>query len=262
MSKSRVLTLALISSLSLTLAGSASAADEENSGEENPPKKKKVEEKPAVAATTTTATTTTTTSDTETDHSKVVGHLGASYFGQFDVPFGKLGTNAPAQIVGVRYWTSDTMAFDIGLGFATVGGSTKSGSTTVDNPSLFGLALMGGVPLTMLSAKHYTFFIEPQLRFGYAQQSIKPPGGGDETKNTGYRVVVGATAGAEIQFGFIGIPHLALDATIGLGADIASATSKTGANPETTSSTTGVGTAAFNSPWNIFNSNVAARYYF
>lgn len=262
MSKSRVLTLALISSLSLTLAATASAADEESSGgEENPPpKKKKVEEKPAVAATTATATTATT--DTDTDHSKVVGHLGASYFGQFDVPFGTLAGKAPTQMVGVRYWSSDSMAFDIGLGFATVGGSTKSGSTTVDNPSLFGVSLMGGVPITMLSAKHYTFFIEPQLRFGYASQSIKPPGGGDETKNTGYRVVVGATAGAEIQFGFIGIPHLALDATIGLGADIASATSKTGANPETTSSTTGVGTAAFAAPWNIFNSNVAARYYF
>ena len=266
MSKSRLLTLALFSTLSLTLAGSASAGDDENSGEENPPKKKHKEEEdkpaPKAAATTTTATTTTTTNDSETDHSKVVGHMGASYFGQFDVPFGTLGSKAPAQIIGVRYWSSDTMAFDIGLGFATVGGSTKSGSTTVDNPSLFGLALMGGVPLTMLSAKHYTFFIEPQLRFGYAQQSIKPAGGGDETKNTGYRVVLGATAGAEIQFGFIGIPHLALDATIGLGADIGSATTKTGANPETTMSSTGVGTAAFNSPWNIFNTNVAARYYF
>ena len=256
MSKSRVLTTALFSFASLTLAGSAYAQ-----GEETP--------KPTVAATTTTTTTTTpaaTTAtpavDTATNHSMVVSHIGASYFGQYDVPFGTAKTTVPTQIVGVRYWTSETLAIDVGLGFASVSGSTKSGSTTVDNPSVLGFTVMGGVPLSLLSAKHYTFFIEPQLRFGYASQSIKPAGGGDETKNTGYRVVAGATAGAEIQFGFIGIPHLALDATIGLGLDVSSATSKTGANPETTSSTTGIGTAAFNSPWNIFNSNVAARYYF
>lgn len=255
MSKSLV-KLGLVSCMSL-FATSAFAADEEAPKEE-PPKKAA----PAATTTTTTSTTTTAADDTATDHSKVVNHLGASYFGQFDVAYGNLGTKAPSQIVGVRYWMSDTMALDLGLGFVTTGGSVKTGSTTTDAPSLFGMAIMGGVPLTMLSAKHYTFFVEPQLRFGYASQSIRPAGGGDETKNTGYRVVLGATAGAEIQFGFIGIPHLALDATIGLGADIASATSKTGANPESTQSSTGVGTAAFNSPWNIFNSNVAARYYF
>lgn len=251
MSKSRVLILAVLSLTSL--AGAASAADEETPKEEAP-------KKPAVAAS--TATATPAASDTATDHSLVVGRLGASYFGQYNVPFGTLAATAPTQIVGARYWTSETMALDIGLGFATASGSTKSGSTTVDTPSLVAFTVMAGVPLSMLTAKHYTFFIEPQLRFGYASQSIKPAGGGDETKNTGYRAVIGAVAGAEIQFGFIGIPHLALDATIGLGADISSATSKTGNNPETTSSATGLGTAAFASPWNIFNSNVAARYYF
>ncbi len=254
MFKFGVLTLALVSTFAVTLNA---RADEEAPKEE--PKK------PVVAATTTTATTTAPTaaaSDTATDHSLVVGRMGASYFGQYDVPFGTLAGKAATQVVGVRYWTSDSLAIDVGLGFGTVSGSTKSGSTTVDNPSLLAFSLMGGVPITMLQAKHYTFFIEPQLRFGYATQSIKPAGGGDETKNTGYRVVAGATVGAEIQFGFIGIPHLALDATLGLGADIASATTKTGANPETTGSSTGLGTAAFASPWNIFNSNVAARYYF
>lgn len=251
MFKFGVLTLALVSTFTLT-----ARADEEEPKEEK---------KPAVAATTTTTATTATSTaanDTATDHSLVVGRMGASYFGQYDVPFGTLAGKAATQVVGVRYWTSDTLAIDVGLGFGTVSGSTKSGSTTVDNPSLMAFSVMGGVPLTMLQAKHYTFFIEPQLRFGYATQSIKPAGGGDETKNTGYRLVVGATVGAEIQFGFIGIPHLALDATLGLGADVASATTKTGANPETTGSSTGLGTAAFASPWNIFNSNVAARYYF
>lgn len=256
MSKSRVFTLAL-SLASLAVAGSAAAQDTTTTTTATT-----TATTPAPAVATTTTAAPAVVVDTATNHSMVVGHLGASYFGQYDVPFGTAKTTVPTQVVGVRYWTSETMAIDVGIGFASVSGSTKSGSTTTDNPSVLGFTVMGGVPLSLLSAKHYTFFIEPQLRFGYASQSIKPAGGGDETKNTGYRVVVGATAGAEIQFGFIGLPHLALDATIGLGADISSATSKTGANPETTSSTTGIGTAAFNSPWNIFNSNVAARYYF
>ncbi|MGZ3420278.1 MAG: hypothetical protein ACXVEE_20555 [Polyangiales bacterium] len=196
-----------------------------------------------------------------TDHSLVVGHFGASYFGQFQVPFGTLASNAATQIVGVRYWTSDTMGLDLGLGFLTSSGSTKSGNTTTDNPSRWGFSLKAGVPISLLSAKHYLFFFEPQAIVGYASESIRPTGG-DETKNTGYHIALGATAGAEIQFGFIGIPHLALDATLGLGLDLQSATSKTGNNPETTSSSTGLGTAAFAAPWNIFNSNVAARYYF
>lgn len=201
--------------------------------------------------------------DSTTDHQKVVGHFGASYFGQFNVGYG-VGPGAGSagtQIVGVRYWTSDTIALDLGLGLATSGGSTKTGSTTNDKPSVFGVSLKAGVPIALLAAKHYTFFIEPQLIFGYASQSIRPPGG-DETKNTGMHLALGATAGAELQFGFIGIPHLALDAAIGLGLDYQSSSSKTGAAAETTDSSTAFGTAAFASPWNIFTTNVAARYYF
>lgn len=200
--------------------------------------------------------------DGQSDHQKVVGHMGASYFGQFNVGYGATGGGSAAtQIVGIRYWTSDTLAVDLGLGLATSGGSTKTGSTTQDQPSMFGLSLKAGVPIAMLSAKHYTFFVEPQLIFGYATQSERPPAG-DETKHTGMHLALGATAGAEIQFGFIGIPHLALDAAIGLGLDYQSASSKKGADPENSKSATAFGTAAFASPWNIFTSNVAARYYF
>jgi hypothetical protein len=195
------------------------------------------------------------------DHDKVVGGIGATYFGQFNVPYGNLGTTAATQIVGVRYWVSPRFAIDGGFGILSSSGSTKSGSTTNDTPSLFGFSLKAGVPIALLGAAHYTFFIEPQFLFGTASKSTRPPGA-DETKDTGTHIALGATAGAEIQFGFIGIPHLALDATIGLGLDLTSGSTKTGANPETSQSATNFGTAAFASPWNIFTTNVAARYYF
>jgi hypothetical protein len=195
------------------------------------------------------------------DHAKVVGGVGASYFGQFNVPYGTLATTAATQLVGVRYWVSPGVALDGAFGILTASGSSKSGATTVDAPSMFAFSLKAGVPIALLGAKHYTFFIEPQLIFGSASKSTRPPGG-DETKDTGMHLALGATAGAEIQFGFIGIPHLALDATIGLGLDMASGTSKTGANPEKSESSTTFGTAAFAAPWNIFVGNVAARYYF
>lgn len=250
MSILRTVVCASIASLTL-FAGAAHAADDETPPVKTPPP-------PAAPH---AGAKDKDKDDGQSDHQKVVGHMGASYFGQFNVGIGG-GGSAATQIVGIRYWTSDTLALDLGLGLATLGGSSKTGSTTTDDPSLFGISLKAGVPIAMLSAKHYTFFIEPQLIFGYGTQSIRPAGGGDETKNTGMHLALGATAGAEIQFGFIGIPHLALDAAIGLGLDYQSATSKTGANPETSKSATAFGTAAFASPWNIFTSNVAARYYF
>jgi len=198
---------------------------------------------------------------TETDHDKVVGGIGASYFGQFNVPYGNLATSAATQIVGIRYWATQRFGIDAGIGFLTSSGSSKTGATTTDAPSMWGFSLKAGVPIALLGATHYTFFIEPQFLFGTASKSTRPPGA-DETKDSGMHIAMGATAGAEIQFGFIGIPHLALDATIGLGLDITSGSTRTGANPETSQSATSFGTAAFASPWNIFTTNVAARYYF
>src|SRR5258708_1699034 len=82
------------------------------------------------------------------DHSQVVGHLGVGYFGQFDVPLGNAavpggeGAAQPSQIVGVRYWFTDRVGLDVGLGLGFRSGSSSvpapaGGNTTVDNPSTF-----------------------------------------------------------------------------------------------------------------------------
>jgi hypothetical protein len=223
--------------------------------------------------------------DGSTDHSKVIGKIGIGYFGQFDVPYGALGTGAPGnpgtaptQMVGVRYWFQEKMGLDLGLGLGISSGSTErpgAAGTTVksDTPSIFAFSLKAGVPLALGVGRHYAFILEPQVLFGHASETIKaaiPPSapGTVDTTHSGNHFQIGASAGAIVYFGFIGIPQLTLDATVGLYADIANGTtnSPVGAAPTTsekrTFSSFVITTQTAHQPWNIFNSNVAAIYHF
>lgn len=250
-------------------------------------------EKPVTAGGSVTATTTTTTSTTPTstpaattttethadpgtDFSKIVKTIGVGYFGQFDVPLGgpaALRTVA-TQMVGVRYFFSERAGIDVGVGASIASGSTTNegtgtGATTVDRPSNLAMSFKVGVPLVMFSSQHYSFFFEPQGMFGFAGETVKSqtPANAD-TKHNGTRFFVGGNAGALIQFGFIGIPQLTLDATVGLGVDVQSG--RTEAPPATGGTTvtknsysqTGFGTSSAHQPWNIFQTNVAAIYHF
>jgi hypothetical protein len=168
------------------------------------------------------------------DHSVVVGHLGVGYFGEFD-----MGSVAVQQ-VGVRYWLRDNMGIDGAVGLGVTGSSGAAGE--------FGLSASGGLPISLFAGKHYTFIFEPLARVGYGTISIK-----GNAENF-WHLQVGATAGAEIQFGFIGIPQLSLTAQVGLVFDIQ------GNNSGSTSEYFGTTIGA--QPWDIFRSTVAAIYYF
>jgi hypothetical protein len=216
--------------------------------------------KPTTTTTTTATTTTSAAADNTTDHERVAGKFGVGYLGQLDVPLGP-GNKMPTQILGVRWWNSSTFGISAGLGFGSTSSSNTNGGTTVDGPAATAFALKGGVIFPLATGKHYTFVLEPQLVLGYATQTVKPAGGGPNTDNSGTRVAIGATAGAEIQFGFIGIPELALVGSIGLAFDTQSGKSKT-EGAETSASQTSISTFTLANPWNIFAGNVAAIYYF
>ena len=82
---------------------------------------------------------------------------------------------------------------------------------------------------------------------------------------SGFQLDIGARAGAEIHFGFIDIPQLSLQASVGLLFTLQNAKTTVeapGGDTETTQSATLLRTASFDNPWNIFTSNVAALYYF
>jgi hypothetical protein len=215
--------------------------------------------------------------DTTTDHSKVVGHVGVGYFGQFDIPLGlpvaggDEGAPQAAQLVGIRTWLQDRVGLDVALGWGMRSGSVTTNGNSTDRPSTLTFALHGGVPISLFDAKHYTFFIKPELTYGHSGRTVKAaagsPAGTPDSTFAGHDFEIGARAGAEIHFGFIGLPNLTLDATVGLHLGLTGGSQKIptgagGATTETSYTATTLNTISFHQPWNIFISNVAAIYYF
>lgn len=221
------------------------------------------------------------------DHEMMVHHLAVGYMGASQIPIAQATLNGgglavtegnvTAPYIGVRYWLSNLLGLDLGLGFAYAGGSTTTTftppggtttSTSVDRPSVLGFGIHGGVPLALAYSKHFTFQIVPELNFGYATSTIKsvtPPGQPaiPDINQNGLRFDVGARVGTELHFGFIGVPQLALQASIALAFRYTSV--KASLSDGTASqSITGpsFGTSVQDAPWAIFTNNIAALYYF
>ena len=214
--------------------------------------------------------------DEVSDHEKVVGHIGVGYLGLTTLPLAP-GNGIPATvsapIIGVRYWLAEKIGLDLGVGFGLTSGSTEvvgGGQTrTTDAPSVLGAAVHAGVPLVFAHQKHYKFLLVPELNVGFAHATFTPnvppgaPAQPDES-HSGFHLDVGARIGAEIHFGFIGIPSLALQATV--GAFVRRDAVKTSSEPNggTVSSSTGVtsfGTSVQSDPWALFANNISAIYY-
>ncbi len=189
------------------------------------------------------------------DHDAVVGRLAVGYLGRNSMAI--QGGNVPVPVIGVRYWLSDMLGIDAGVGFGFGSGSTETAGVSVDGPSVHAFMIHGGVPLSLASAGHFSFQIVPELNLGFAGTSQSTPAG--DVTNSGFHLDVGARAGAEIHFGFIDVPQLSLQGGVGLRMNIDS-TSSDPANNGT--SNFSIGTNVGDNPWNIFTSNVAALYYF
>jgi len=231
------------------------------------------------------------------DHDQMVGRLAVGYFGVSQLGAGAAvgaGPGGPASgaspyaftgsapIVGVRYWLDPMIGIDVGLGVGILGGSESievPGTPAVerDRDGFLGLGLHAGVPLSLASSGHFSFQVIPELNVLYAsmhtdtngpEDPAMPGAGEGDQSNTGFHLDVGARAGAEIHFGFIGIPQLALQGSIGLmfALDSGSTTDSTTPTPpgdvDSSSSRTSFGTTVGSNPWAIFTNNIAALYYF
>jgi len=214
----------------------------------------------------------------ESDHDQMIGHFGVGYLGARSVPianttiaggnptFGIGSVQAP--VIGLRYWLDQGMGLDAGIGFYSSGGSTKSGNTSQDKAGINAALVHAGVPLALSGSKHFSFQLIPELNVGFAQQTIKDPLGPNsgELKNSGFTLDVGARIGAEVYFGFIGIPNLSLQGSVGALFTTQSATTTytppAGASTDFEDKTTEIKTSVYDNPWNIFTGNVAALYYF
>ena len=217
--------------------------------------------------------------DPTSDHEKVVGHFGVGYLGLTKIPIAQ-GTSAAtpgavnAPVIGVRYWLGEKLGLDLGVGLGITGGSTETVTgnvtTTTDQAGLFGMAFHGGVPLVLAHQKHYKFLLIPELNLGFATQTETPPNPTNapnapgDISRTGFHIDIGARIGSEIHFGFIGVPQLSLQATVGLRAvhdgwkvkqDVGNQTNSASASANS------IGTTVQGDPWAIFVNNISAIYY-
>jgi hypothetical protein len=171
--------------------------------------------------------------------------------------------------VGVRYWLKHSIGLDLGLGIGWTSGSNsaKVGGTsqTVPDPSFpFGFALHAGLPLVFASGQHYSFLIIPETTLGFAGQTIKGMNGAPDSTYSGVLFNLGARAGAEIHFGFIGIPQLALTGSVGLQLSYQQIGYSSGSGATENSSSTSIFnlmTTVPPNPWAIFTDAISATYY-
>jgi hypothetical protein len=220
---------------------------------------------------------------TTSDHDLVVHHIAVGYFGISQLPVGTPGTagaggantvsstvNAP--VIGVRYWASRSVGIDLGFGFGYAHNATNGGTgTTSSTSSTWGLAFHAGLPISLGSSKHFSFELVP------IEVTLGPTGGkapaltetefgmttsGGIESLSGFRVDVGARIGAELQFGFIGIPQLALEGSIGLYVQHESWGASLGGAPAVGGNQTTFSTSVGSDPWAIFTDTIAALYYF
>jgi hypothetical protein len=219
----------------------------------------------------------------EPDHERFVGHFAVGYFGISQLPIAHEGAaaaggggltiardNVTAPVVGIRYWLHSNLGIDAGLGFGMSGGSTEAvaangTSTSFDHKSLFGMALHGGVPLAFAHGRHYSFLVVPEATIGFTSGTFKPISVGTtappDQDLSGFRLDVGGRIGAEIHFGFIGVPELSLEGSVGLYARRETVKWKSD-NQSVSDGTTTIATSVQDNPWAIFVNNISAFYYF
>jgi len=224
----------------------------------------------------------------DTDHDRFIGHLGVTYFDITALPISNAlpdpGNGMPAQpgpggitagtvnapVIGVRYWFQRMIGIDVGLGLGIAGGTTEAIAnnvdTTVDKISSTGFALHGGVPIAFAEGRHYTFLAIPEVNLGFTSATFKPtqvPNGPGlpEQDLSGFLFDIGARVGAEIHFGFMGVPQLALQATVGLSYR-RSVYKWSSVNNSASDGTNTFGTNVNADPWAIFKDAISATYYF
>lgn len=241
---------------------------------------------PVAPATATSTGGSITDTSGVTDHSAVVGHLGLRYFGSADLPAlsfaGGMATQGGTQAlhtVGMRYWLNGAIGLEAGLGIGFSSGSNtrtvQSGGNTTqqssDNPNFFGLGLQVGLPIMIAEAKHLAIHVDPYLYFRYGTSGITTGSGTTTTDNTlsAVQFGLGANAVAEMQFGFIGLPQLGLQAQFGFGLSYNSNSFKSvvlSSNDTTTSSASGFGIGTTVGPHygldQIISGSISAVWYF
>jgi hypothetical protein len=195
----------------------------------------------------------------------VVGHWALGYQGISSLPIAtgccdtnglpQLGTvNAP--VIGVRYWFRPTVGVDLGLGLGIQTGDAQ--------PSSYGFAFHAGLPVVLAQGRHTAFEVTPEATVGFTTGTIGAPAGSGMGSSSagGLLLRAGARAGAELHFGFIGLPELALQATVGLYWRTQTWHLDQSGGASISASSTLITTSVNDAPWGIFTDTISALYYF
>lgn len=213
------------------------------------------------------------------DHDSVVGTFGIGFLGVREMRLGEgVGeinaipsqtTHAP--VIGARYWITRLIGIDGGVGFWFNGGSDKledpdPANTNPREGNVAGITtaiVHVGVPLALANAGHFSFQVVPEVNAGYSTQKLETDA--LTVENTGLHLDGGVRGGAEIHFGFIKLPRLSLQGSIGLlfSYDQVQSKETAGGNErKATQTRMSLSTMTNSDPWHIFAGNIAALYYF
>jgi hypothetical protein len=204
----------------------------------------------------------------DSDHDAFVGRFGVGFFGVLTLPIAACGIGPvcafaadtlPAPTIGARYWLQEDMGVE-----GAVGLMFRSRSLPGLDISEFGFALHGGLPLVFADTGHFAFQVIPQLNIGLATGSYETLGMVPTTVDvSGLLFEIGARVGAEIHFGFIDIPQLSLQGTLGLMIRHESVSAEpSGGVAEVSQSVTTIATLVDAPPWAIFTGGLTAIYYY
>ena len=161
------------------------------------------------------------------DHDRVVGRVAVAYLGVVGVPVHDGTPDSSALIdaptLGIRYWFSDGLGLDagLGIGLSSTGGSNTVNAVESDKPgaTLFGMALHVGLPISVWDTAHYNAVLIPEVNFGFAtgEDGALMASTTDDVSYSGLLFQVGFRAGAEFHLEFLDLPQSTLQLTIGLG---------------------------------------------
>jgi len=178
------------------------------------------------------------------------------------------GRLVEAPVLGVRYWFNEWIAIEPGIGFRYDTGSIESDmgyvSAKVDKQPTKAVLGHLGAPIALATGQHMTLLLVPEVQLGLAWSKASAPYEQDAPPDAdlrGLRFDVGARAGTEIHFGFMGLEQLALEASVGVFYSMRKVSASVG-NQRLMDTSVVISTTSFSQPWDIFLNQVAARYYF
>jgi hypothetical protein len=178
----------------------------------------------------------------------VSDHIGMLGFGYFT-------SDAP---VGVRYWSSESLGFEGGIGFRSTNNNPFQENGSNDTTSLLNFAIEAGLLLVLNSDSNMILFVRPGFGFSSQQQIIADmstdAAPGDQVKESATTFSVSGMIGVELFLTKLGFPNLSFGGGHGL---VFSSASPAGDGDSTTTISTALANVNV-----LSDTNVGFHFYF